>query len=278
MKQKIFTLVMMLALVIVAGSAMAQTNMNPYSGSDYSYSLDYTLANAGEVTLTLTGPGTLNGATTPLSLTSGGSAVPLSSGAGNIVIPIRYPTGASGTQTIAITIEDNVSNCSNNIYLTVTIQDPPTIALTVTPSGSTCMDLNDSPGSNIDASAAPTTANTFTFTVSPTIVAAGTPTYEFSIGLDNYAFGSTSLQWVSGGTASTTSAITTGTMSVTAIPYNVSPTFTVSYTTTEGAHTFTANAASIVMHMEAVNGGADINGTNTSGAQYVALPTIGQFN
>lgn len=262
MKQKIFTLIMMLALVIVAGRAFSQTNMNPYPGGSYTYTLPYTLNHAGEVTLTLTGVGTLNGTTTPSGLTSGGGAVALSSGSGSIIIPISYGTSASGDETIAIAIKDNTSGCSNNIQLTVTIESAPSMTLDIANSLSGhdygCQNLNLSPASNVDASVgAPT--NTITYTVTPGSSPTGLASYTYTFGVSG--MGATSL--ASGS-------------------HSLGGSFNTTFTTAEGAGgTVTGTISSASFTMDADHGGQTYDMTLTHDHIDVtvgALPTIGTFN
>jgi uncharacterized alpha/beta hydrolase family protein len=56
MKKQLFSLVMMLALVIVAGSAMGQTKSTPYPGGTYNYTVsDIKAFSGGTVTITYSG-------------------------------------------------------------------------------------------------------------------------------------------------------------------------------------------------------------------------------
>jgi len=279
MKKLLFSFVMMLALVIVAGNAMAALGdkFNPFPGGTYTYTLPYTLANAGGVTLTATAGMTV-GTTTPTGITSGGSAVSLIAGSGNVVIPITYSTSATGTQTISIVIKDNVSGCSNNIHLDVTMAAIPTISLAVTGVADFCQNLKALPNSNEDASIGAAT-NTFVFTVTPTITPVAGSTYDFKFDLNSYVIGATAVTVQrTSGTGTATPATAVGSQIVVTGASDAQQ-FTVSFATTTGVATkaFTGTASAGTLHVS--GGGATYSSSNASSTVNVkAMPTIGAFN
>lgn len=281
MKKQFFSFVMMLALVIVTGSAFAQAGSKfaPYPGGTYTYNIPYTLTHAGNVALTLAGAEMTLGTTTPSGLTSGGAAVSLGLGSGTIALPITFAANATGSKTISIVITDLTSNCSNNIHLDVTMQAVPTLVLGITGVPDICQALKASPNSNEDASVgAP--ANTFIYTVTPVITAAGSPTYDFSINLADYGFGSSTIIHTSGaGTPTPATAVSSGSIAVTGA--TGVQTFTVTFATTEGAGAdITGQISGAKLNMEAANGGQIYDGTYSPNNDVVtvkALPTIGVF-
>jgi hypothetical protein len=94
MKQKIFTLVMMLALVVITGSAFGQTKFLPYAGAVYSYSIDITTYHVADATLTATG---LTTGTSVISNQLPASLLNLSAGAHTITFDVTYSGTATGT-------------------------------------------------------------------------------------------------------------------------------------------------------------------------------------
>ena len=69
MKKLLFSLVMMFALVIVAGTAMAQTNSTPIPGGTYNYTISGITSVAGAtVSITYSGSGASFSAITPANI------------------------------------------------------------------------------------------------------------------------------------------------------------------------------------------------------------------
>jgi hypothetical protein len=126
MKQKLFTLIAMFALVIVAGSAMAQsTYNNAYVGASHTYTIDGLQAADGwqYYVLTAGAPspyGTPTAATsgTDYSFTSGETY----DGTGSLtsaVTEIKWLN--AGTYYLWLEVQDNATGCSNYRFLTVTV-------------------------------------------------------------------------------------------------------------------------------------------------------------
>jgi hypothetical protein len=283
MKKQILSFVMMLTLVVVAGKTFGAIGdkFNPFPGGTYSYTLPYTLVNNGEVTLTLS-TGMTIGTTTPSGLTSGGAAVSLASGTDNIVLPITYDAAATGLKTITIVIKDNTSGCSNNIHLDVTMASIPTLALAVNGSVTDlCQNLNSSPASNVDATVG-AAANTFTFTVTPTVNIASGYTYDFLFDLDSYVLGATdvTIQRTTGDGTATPSGAVGSQIAITGAT-SASQVFTVTFATTSGQPNTTYTGTASVAKLNVVLGGQTYNGTPATPNASVtvkAMPTIGTFN
>jgi len=118
MKQKFFTLVLMLAMVIVAGKAFSQSNSTPAIGVPYTYNL------TGVV---VTGAGTAAVTYTDTHVTLPANFA-VSSGTTAYSFNVTYNAGvAAGTLRVTIT----QGTCSNFIEMTITPMDPPTYDLAV---------------------------------------------------------------------------------------------------------------------------------------------------
>jgi len=275
MKKLFFSFVMLVTLVIVAGSAKAQTKFTPYPGGTYSYKIN--------------GISVTHASTATITVPSGLTVSNVSPGVGNndvvvgtteITFDVTYAAAPlTGTKRILVQLKDETSGCTNSIYYDVVMAIPPTLSLAISGVADFCQALNSTPANNQDASVgAP--ANTFIFTVTPTIVAAGSPTYDFNINLADYGFGSSTIIHTSGtGTPTPATAISTGSIAVTGA--TGIQTFTVTFTTTEGPGAdITGQINGAKLHMEAINGGQAYDGTITTSSDIVtvkALPTIGGF-
>lgn len=216
---------MMLALVIVAGTAMAQgTAVAPYQGQTYSYTLNgITVINASTAAITYSGnDATLS--TASIAITAGSNK--------SINFTVAY--GAAATAgTLNVTITDNTTNCANFINLAIAPVAPPTLSLVVarTTDAEICQVTNNSPANNVAASV-PTVAapliNTVTFTVTPTMSSGG-ESYAFDFKLNDYLYGASVISMVHSGDGTpsgTTDISVTGAVGV--------QTFTVTFVTTTG--------------------------------------------
>jgi hypothetical protein len=190
MKQKFFTLIMMFALVIAAGSAFGQagTKFAPFVNTTHTYTLAYNIGAAGSVALTISPYTniTLGSTTDPAGLNATGTAVAVATtGDHTVSIPITYSATASGTYTLSIVVSDGT--CSNNIHLDVTIAADPTYNIAIstsTPGG--CQALNGSPDSNVDASEG--SVNTVTYTITPGTAPDGVVSYSYTVGVASAVF------------------------------------------------------------------------------------------
>lgn len=184
MKQRIFTLLMLLALIFVAGSAMAQTKLAPFQGSNYNY--------------TLGGIDVVTGGTAAASyevpddviITDVSGATVLASGVQSYTFNVAYNDDATpGPHLLTVTVTEG--SCTNFINVTVTVRLKPTLALSLGVSTFDCQALGTPAGSNQDAATADGTngstapkVNEIIFTVTPTIENIGTATYNYDYNID----------------------------------------------------------------------------------------------
>lgn len=297
MKQRIFTLVMLLALVIMAGSAFAQgTYDKPYPGSSYNYNVSgmQFASDGGNFTIasTMTNVTFSNVMGVPGVYTLG-TAVPVANGTlFALTFNVAYATNATdGTITVSAT--NITGNCTNIIFLTVDVQPLPTFAIAIAADKTDlCQTLDAAALSNVAQSVGQTT--TVVFTVNPTITNVGTSsnddgTFTYTIDLRNGipALGSVGIPYA----VAYTSGGHTCTPSVSA-PFTVTgnivdggdPTndvFTVSFATTTGTTGPTTIPGNItVASMTLTNGGgnyADADGS-TQAVIVKSMPSIGTFN
>jgi hypothetical protein len=256
MKQKFFTLVMMLALVIVAGSTFGQTKFTPYAGAVYSYSIDITVYHQADATLTATG---LTTGTSVISNLSPASLTDLAVGSHTITFDVTYSGTATGTCVIALNVVEEGTLCSNNIHVNCVVQTTPPsmdLAINVGDNSYGCQNLNLAPGNNADASVgAPT--NTITYSVASANAPTGLDHFDYTIG-------------VSGATCTTCG------------PATADDTYDATFSTAGGAgFTVTGTLTGATFTMDAAHGGQTYNMNVTTDHQDVtvdALPTIGTFN
>lgn len=288
MKQRIFTIVMMLALVVMAGSSWAAVGdkFNPYPGGVYSYNLPFTIATGNTANATLTidktamttgAAGTTLGATTPASLTNMASSVSA------VAFSITYDAAAAGVLTINFSITDNVSACSNNIFKTITIAPKPTYTLDIASSiTTTCQTRTGAADNAADALGTGVVGetNTFTYTVTPVVSdVSGTFNYSYTIDLPSNAV---LLSFNNG--ASGVGALSGNTVTYTGVTSVVQDVFTVTFRTTTGVatQTLTASLTAASSTLTVVSGGgnytATISGNSTQSVTVNAVPTIGAFN
>ena len=275
---------MMLALVIMAGTAMAQTNITPYSGGTYSYTLSGIKTNSvGAAVIAITGADvTIKNVEGIAGDYSGTNIATPAATDFTLNFDITYGLLAIGTRTITVTVTDGAASgsCSNFIELEVIINLLPTFALSIAASEDQyCQNKNGAPlpNDNVAASVGATT-NIFTYTVSPIITNdpdAYTYTYAItmptapSLTAYDIAYAGPGI-WNEGlGTVTGANSETNGV-------------FTVNFTTTTGlapinlAATITGTPT-----LTATNGGAVYNGTITIPSDAVSvntMPSIGTFN
>lgn len=274
MKKLFFSFVMMLALVIVAGTAMAQQNTTITQGGTYSYTLSGIVVNtAGTVTIDFTGDNA-----EIVTMTSGFSSTSPTAPAGtyNGVFTVKYSNSAiSGNLVVTIT-DGSTLGCSNHISLPITVLQAPTINLAVTASESQYCQTTNGITPNIAASSG--SLNTITYTVSRT--GTNTPiayTWGYTINipdptLNNYAvkLGGTditgSLPYTRSGLASS----------------STSETYTVTFMTTTGAapKSLTGSLTTAPTLTE-TSGGATYSETDSSDNSVTvtvkSTPAIGSF-
>lgn len=264
---------MLVTLVIVAGSAKAQTSQTPYQKGTYSYTVSgITVANASTATVTYSG----SDVTLP-------SPIAVATSASSITFNVIYgPAATSGTLTV--TIQDLTSLCSNNINLTITVTPAPTLELAVTSVPDFCQNLKATPNNNEAANIGAAT-NTFLYTVTPTIssgaVAAGA-VYAFKFDLNDYTLGAStpiSIVRTSGDGTATPSAVGSAQIAITGA--TTTQTFTVSFATTTGvaSETITGTSSDAIL-TSGGSGSTTYTGTYSPASEGVvvkAMPAIGTF-
>lgn len=273
----------MLALVIVAGSAMAQgTNVTPYVGGTYSYTLGgLKLTGAATATVSYVGTNSPTFNTTSIPLTSANTSLTFTANytgetagiAGEYIrVDIKYDVASGSAAT----------GCSNYIILNVMVQALPTIDLVVATTGFNCQNVGTATN-NLAAANQPGIAdNTFTYTVTPTLTNialtdAAFESYDFTFTLNTELLGTTTVVptvTAGGGTLSESG----GTYTVAGATSATTITMTFPTTTGVAATDFTATVANGKLN---VNGSNTYNETNTAnnGATVTVTPTptIGVF-
>lgn len=256
MKKQLFSIVMMLALVIVASSAFALNDISVYQGGKYHYRLNgVSSINAATATVSFV-DANVQISTTSFPITANAAATSLE-------FDITYKTSggvypATGTGK-AITVTVNDGTCSNYIVLNVTINAAPSMTITLA-SATTggCQAINSIIPTDGSADAYAGGTNTVAFGVTTSAVPTAA-TFSYDLGV------------TSGVTLTTNPAGTK-----TAVG-----TFNAIFATTEGAGFTVAGAiTNATFTMPAVDGGGvyvmTISGSPTT-ISYNALPTIGSF-
>jgi hypothetical protein len=298
MKQRIFTLIMMLALVIVTGSAFGQTNRTPYPGSTYDYRLT-------GVKVIADGPAliALSGTTAAYTVSSvlDQTAVPLANVSLDTYTVLTTSTElrfkvkfnlseTAGPKKLTVSITDGATNgCTNFIELLVTVQSSPALALTsITASGADeiCQVLTATPlpvDNNAASLPQASLTNTFTFTVPATVTNISTYTYSFNFALTSDVAGLVGLAVAySGPAGSSYSGGLNG--SVTGATANGNHVFTVTFKTTTGLApaTLTGTIDSPSLLAGASVGGGTYVGTITGAPMDTkvvrTMPSIGSFD
>jgi hypothetical protein len=283
MKKIVFSLIMMFALALMAGSAMAQGKFAPLPGGTYSYTIDFAIANQSDATLTATG---LTTGTSTISNVSP-SLTDIAVGVTSVSFDVTYSNDATGTCTIDFVITDEVSSCSNTIYLDVPMNPIPTYTLTIAKNESgydACQERTGAGDNTPDALGTDvgTEVNTFTFTVTP-VVTGVTGNFDYSYTID-FPDGSAlnSYTIVDGAN----NPVTDGVISYTGVGSVTTDVFTVTFNTTTGIITQQLTASLTVgatSTLDPVEGGS-YDSTMASGGSLSesvdvnAVPTIGSFN
>lgn len=282
MKQRIFTLLMMLALMVVAGSVMAQDSQHPIAGQKYHYQLNGINTNvSGTARITWTGLT----ATPIISGESLAGTYPnyiVPAGGVNFAFDVTYDKNESaGDKNLRVTVENGTGGCTNFIDLKVTVVIP-TIALQITAATDiACQELKTPTNDNQDGSVG-AAANTLVFTITPTTVPASLTgySYNFHFNLDSWKFGATDL---------TVTSVTNGNATLSAPGYTITgtgtgvTTVTVSFATTtnQAQQDFAAvlTTPQLVIGTETYTVGCSItdptSGANVSTITYT--PSIGVF-
>lgn len=301
MKKLFFSFVMLVTLVIVAGSAKAQLNTTVIPGGTYQYTLKgITVNTAGTATIDFEGD-----AAEQISITSGfsGTSSPYIAPANNsydAVFTVHYSTSASiGDANLVVKIKDGSQNgCTNTITLKVTVLAAPTIDLAIN-SDATAPYCQTANNTTDNTAASKDQNNTIKFTVAPTFSNTDNATthttfkYGYTIKLPNpgSALGTTATGGafkVMRGTEDVTSAIISGSglvrseLDVTQTGATPSEEYTVTFYTTTGiAAQDLEGTVSAVSVKENRTGGDTYNETaienNSHAVKINAIPSIGKF-
>lgn len=304
MKKQLFTFVMMIALVIGAGSAMGQTKTTPYPGSNYSYTLSsigLQSVGTGKIILKSDG-GTLvpdlniasNWSVTTATNQTPTDLVPTASGGNSYAITVPSATTAitfsilydaaiiAGDYDLYVEITQTAGGCSNIIRLDVAVTAPPTLALalTVGAGGNTiCQVKNSDPITMTDNTAASVgQTTTWSYIVTPDALT-NVANYSFTFVLDNYLLGTTNAITVSSGDA--TLDVNTGTISVTGATGAVTLTASVTTTTNKAALAVIGTISNTSFTLTSGAGGGTYGGTVSDDTETVTIstmPAIGTFN
>lgn len=266
MKKIAFTLMAVFAIALIAGNALAQTNVTPYQGGTYTYTLNgIVVANASTATITYTG----NGATLP-------DPIAVATTDNSITFKVTYADDATDG-TLQLTLQDGTTLCSNFIQLAIDVQDMPTLDLSVAASNTEiCQSTNSTPANNTAASVGET--NSFTFTVTPTITnVSANYTYGYTIALpatsnlDGYT-----ISYSGSGDYDSDTGIVSNKADTS------DDVFTVTFNTTTGIanETIDATLSSAKMTVTTTSGTGTYTGTlsnNTDNVVVKSLPSIGSF-
>ena len=268
----------MLALVIVAGSAMAANETSVLPGGTYTYNLTEVLsANASTATVTY------SDATAEVAQVGTSWAITAATSS-TVSFTIKYGTQAApaidGDITVVIT-DNTLGGCSNSIKLTIDVKTLPTytLALTKNDVGYVECQARTGAGNNL-TDARGTEDNTFTFSVTPIVTGVtGNFTYSYTIDFpDGSELGGYTIVDGNG------DAVVDGLVTHTGVSSVATDVFTVTFKTTTGKATQTLaasvsiGAASTLIPVD--GGGTYEASSGASLSQSVtvkAVPKIGSF-
>lgn len=260
---------MMLALVIVAGSAFAAPGdrEHPYLGGTYSYTLTG-ITLTGAATAVITYSGTAGGIILPadVSLTAGAAQS----------LPFSVTYGATtGAGDLTVTITYNAAGgCANHISLAIAPATRPTFTLAaITSAGNLCQVTT---GTTNNVAASSSGSNTIDYTITPTSAASGY-TYDYTLTLSPANINGTSYTVTNVGSNGTggnaNPAVVSGASGVSIIR--------VTFNTTAGAQVDLAGTLTAgTLHVASAEGGGTISctGYGTAATKTIgALPVIGTF-
>ncbi len=287
MKKLFFSFVMLVTLVIVAGSAMAQTsgtNNYPYMGGTYSYTLSGIVVNQdgnAKITHSQTGWTIVDvQAAGESSIYTPGTNIPIKAGAAQtLTFKIKYNDSGATAGNLTVTVTDG-NNCDNFIELLITPQAKPTLELAVAGNvDDLCQKRKDSPlTDNKDAitDGGTSNSNSFTFTVTPSInhVAGGASySYEYAISITDLA-----AIFTQGYTISPAA----GTITHSNVTAPVTDTYTITFVSKSGIAPQDVDAAlsSAKLTVPTISGKVEATGTYSTQTDKViikSVPAIGSF-
>lgn len=278
---------MMLALVIVAGTAMAQgTNTKPYPGGTYHYSLSgIKVATEGTATIAYGGTkATIQNVSLAEKAPSGSKIYVVPNTLTTLTFDMAYDKDATSGK-ITVTITDGaIAGCSNSIELQIDVQALPTLDLAIAPT--TIIDcqkltttlVNNQAGSYDQANL----ENTIVFTVTPNVLHVkdgGAYTYGYTIslpvstGLKDFAVTySGPGTYLAGSGTATVSGITNAT--------NANGVFTMKFKTTTGIDPVTITETLSAANLVVTAGNGTYSGDfsiNNAVAKVKTMPSIGSF-
>jgi hypothetical protein len=280
MKQKIFTLVLMLALVVMAGKSFAAPTQHVTAGGTYSYSVNgIVVTTAGTGTISYDNGGTVSNVT---GFTGAGPTYVVPTGGITVGFKVHYSQSAtSGTITVTVT-DGAASGCSNHITLAITVDPKPSFDYTIassqsTPYCSTTSTTTDNTAGSYHSN------NTITYTVSRNSVTNapfGGYTWGFTIDIPNTtaALGNYKVMY---GSTDITSSMGTG-YAVTSLASTVtSVDFVVTFYTTTGNAAQTLTGTESAGYVTDSGAGGDTYDETTTPENYdvtiKSVPSIGSF-
>lgn len=277
MKRFLFTMMTLVALVLVANTTFAATGdkFEPYQGGKYSYTVGtITVQTAGTAGISFIGFDT---APTISGVNRSGSnpSYVIPTGGTTLAFDLTYDLNeTTGVDTVVVTVTEG--SCTNKISLAVTITAKPTLTLTLAAGTPSCSNVD---GTTVDGTAPGSTgatANTFNYTITPGSMA-GVDSFKVTFALDAYTFGSVT----NAKTAGTSSGGASAGAAITVTQATDAQTITVTYNTTPGAGTtFTGTMTTAKFKLPASAGGGEYDCTlagNNATATVAPVPVIGTF-
>ena len=153
---------MLLAMVVLASSAMATNEKTVYAGSDYDYVLTGVYsANAATASVAYSTPA-------QVTITQSGTSYTVPAATShNVGFNVDYGSSAA-SGVITVTVTDGTSGCSNTIQLHITVMPPPVYTLTISvDQATTCQARTGAADELADAMGGET--NTLTYTITPVV-------------------------------------------------------------------------------------------------------------
>lgn len=276
MKNLLFSVVMMIALGITAGRAMAQgTKTTPYKGGTYSYTLGGIEVNTtGYAVITYSGSdATIQNVEGQAGAYTGDPITVASGSVFELNFDIAYGA-AAGNGIITVTVTDGAtSGCFNSITWEIIPTAAPTLDLAITTNATTpyCQATTGTTN-NVDAATGST--NTIIYSITPTTGAGTGYTYDFTLAVTPSAFGTYTIEKTSG----------TGTVSAAGVVAGANGIIEISATwiTTTGLPPtdIVGTISASTLHLSSAEGGINITGTESTSTATVSVnstPKIGTF-